>query len=96
MVAFGHNYIGEIVPFGETALFKAPASKTRQRKGGRRLHKADSAWDKGVWGGNTDNNEEHIILTPIGKVQCRTVRRLEASRRHDQDILNKVLGLPKE
>ena len=92
-VAFVYNCIGETVPFGETLLFKALASKSRQRKGGRRLRKADSAWDKGIWVGKVDNNDEHIVLTPIGKTQCRTVRRLEASRCHDQDLFGKVLGL---
>ena len=27
--AFGHSYTGEVVPFGETVLFKALASSTR-------------------------------------------------------------------
>ena len=37
-VGFGHSYIGKIVPFGEAVLFKAPASRSRQRKRGRRFH----------------------------------------------------------
>ena len=92
--AYGHTYTGEVVPFSETVLFKAPASATRQKKGGRRQHKADSAWARGLWVGKSDNNDEHIVLTVEGKMQCRTVRRMEPSKRHDQTLFGSVIGLP--
>ena len=91
---YGHEYQGEICGFGETVLFKAPASHTRQKRGNRRQHKADSVWTKGLWVGKTDNNDEHILLTAEGKHHARSVRRLEESRRYDVQLFDTIAGLP--
>jgi len=91
---YGHEYQGEICGFAETVLFKAPASHTRQKKGNRRQHKADSVWTKGIWVGKTNNNDEHILLTPEGKYNARSVRRLEETRRYDVELFDKIAGLP--
>ena len=92
--AFGHSYTGEVLPFCETVHFKAPLSKSRQRKGGTRVLKADTAWAKGLWVGKSDNNDEHIVLTPEGKMTARTVRRLPVEHRYNQEIFDKVIGQP--
>ena len=89
----GHNYTGEVVPFGESVLFKAPVSHSRQKRGGKRHHKADSCWAKGIWVGKTENNDEHVVLTSEGKFTCRSVRRMEPAQRHDKDLFAKVCGL---
>ena len=81
--AFGHNYTGEVLPFGETVLMKAPQSSSGARRGQARQNKADTAWIKGIWVGKTDNNDEHIVLTDTGKFTCRTVRRLEPAHRYN-------------
>ena len=39
-------------------------------------------------------SDEHIVLTPGGRVFSRTIRRLEPSRRHDAGFLDEVKGLP--
>ena len=49
---------------------------------------------KGVWVGRSEMADEHIVLTPGGRVFSRTVRRLEPSRRHDVAFLGTVKGLP--
>ena len=56
-------------------------------------HKGDAVFIKDVWVGRSDLSEEHIVLTPGGRVFSRTIRRLEPSRRHDAGFLDKVKGL---
>ena len=46
-----------------------------------------------VWVGRSDLSDEHIVLTPGGRVLSRTIRRLELSRRHDAGFLDMVKGL---
>jgi len=89
----GHSYTGEVVPFGETVFFKTPTSGTGLRRGGRKF-KGDTAWQKGIWVGKTDHNDEHEMLTPEGRFTARTVRRLAAGKRHDKELFEKVKGLP--
>ena len=49
---------------------------------------------KGVWVGRSETSDEHMVLTPGGRVFSRTIRRLEPSRRHDAAFLGMVKGLP--
>jgi hypothetical protein len=42
----GHEYTGEVVPFGESVLFKAPVSHSRQKRGGKRHHRQTVAGQK--------------------------------------------------
>ena len=46
--AYGVGYRGEILPFGETALFKVPESHTRQIAAGFQRNKGDSMLAKGI------------------------------------------------
>ena len=48
---------------------------------------------KCVWVGKSEMSDEHIVLTPGGRVFSRTIRRLEPCRRHDAGFLVKVKGL---
>ena len=57
-------------------------------------HKGDAVFFMGVWVGRSETSDEHIVLTPGGRVLSRTIRRLEPSRRHDAGFLGKVKGLP--
>ena len=59
-------------------------------------HKGDAVIIKGVWVGRTETSDEHVVLTPGGRVFSRTIRRLEPSRRHDVVFLNRVKGLPRD
>ncbi|CAK0848676.1 unnamed protein product, partial [Prorocentrum cordatum] len=47
--AYGVTYNGEILPFGETALFKTPISHTRQITTTSLKHKGESSFVKGIW-----------------------------------------------
>ena len=49
---------------------------------------------KGVWVGRSETADEHIVLTPGGRMFSRTSRRLEPSRLHDVAFLSTVKGLP--
>ena len=46
--AYDRDYTQEIVPFAKTALFKIKAPEHLGLSSGRRLHKEDTAWEKGT------------------------------------------------
>ena len=48
----------------------------------------------GVWVGGSETSDEHIVLTPGGRMFSRTIRRPEPSRPHDAAFLGEVKGLP--
>ena len=91
---YGVEYKGQVLPFGETVLFKAPVSKTRAKKGGGTLHKADLAWERGIWVGKSTTNDQHVLLTRRGKIEARTVRRLEQGKRYDRALFGELAGFP--
>ena len=71
-----------------------PRLTHRGLAGGKRWHKSDAVFIKGVWVGRSETWDEHFVLTPGGRVLLRTIRRLEPSRRHDAIFLSNVKGLP--
>ena len=91
--ACGEHHTPEVVPFAEIVLVRVPKPTHRALQGGRRWHNGDAVFIKGVWVGRSETSDEHIVLTPGGRVFSRTVRRLEPSRRHDAGLLGKVKGL---
>ena len=90
--AYGEHYTHEVVLFAEIVLVRVPRPTHRVLQGGKRWHKGDAVFIKGVWVGGSDLSDEHIVLTPGGRVCSRTIRRLEPSRRHDAGFLDKVKG----
>ena len=92
--AYGEHHTHEVVPFAEVILGRIPKPTHRALQGGKRWHKGDAVFIKGVWVGRSETSDEHIVLTPGGRVLSRTIRRLEPSRRHDAGFLGKVKGLP--
>ena len=88
------HYTHEVVPLTEIVLVRVPKPTHRGLHGGKRWHKFDAVFIKCVWVGRSDLSDEHIVLTPGGRVFSRTIRRLEPSRRHDAGFLDKVKGLP--
>ena len=92
--AYGEQYTHEVVPLTEIVLVRVPKPTHRGLQGGKRWHKGDAVFIKGVWVGRSDLSDEHIVLTPGGRVFSRTIRRLEPSRRHDAGFLDNVKGLP--
>ena len=79
--ACGVGCNGEILPCGETALFKVPESHTRQVSSTSTRNKGDSAFVKGIWIGKHMESDDHIFLTAGGWHRARTARRLEPLRR---------------
>ena len=74
-----------IVQFAETALFKIMAPEHRGLSSGRRLHKGDTAWEKGIWLGKSETNPEHIVGTKK-KVHWRRKRSEDWSHRKAQKL----------
>ena len=91
---FGEHYTHEVIPFAEIILAWVAKPTHRGLQGGKRWHKGDAVFIKGICVGRSDLSDEHIVLTLGGRVFSRTIRRLEPSRRHDAGFLDKVKGLP--
>ena len=64
-LATGHSYRGKLALFGESVMFR----KLTQYKGNDIFH-------RGVWVGKNQWNDAHVILTPEGAFESRTIRRL--------------------
>ena len=92
--AYGEHYTHEAEPFAEIVLVRVPKPTHRGLQGGKRWHKGDAVFIKGVWVGISETSDEHIVLTSGGRVFSRTIQRLEPSRRHDAVFLSNVKGLP--
>ncbi|CAK0827956.1 unnamed protein product [Prorocentrum cordatum] len=92
--AYGVTYNGEILPFGETALFKTPISHTRQIATASLKRKGESSFVKGIWIGKHKESDDHLFLTPAGWHRARTRRRLEPALRADDQLMKAVKALP--
>ena len=90
--AYDQDYTQEIVPFAETVLFSILAPEHRGLSSGKRLHKGDTAWDKGVWLGKSETNSEQIVGTKDGAMGARTIRRLEPTKRSETSLLLEIQG----
>ena len=66
--AYGEHYTHEVVPFAEIVLVRVPRPTHRGLAGGKRWHKDDAVFIKGVWVGRTETSDEHVVLTPGGRV----------------------------
>ena len=64
-LATGHAYRGQLALYGETVMFK------RMTK-----YKASDTFERGIRVGKHSWNDTHIILTPEGAFEARTIRRL--------------------
>ncbi|CAJ1404966.1 unnamed protein product, partial [Effrenium voratum] len=82
----GHDYLGELLPMGETVMAKYPNVKDRA--------KSDSRWVKGIYAGKTTQLDEHIALTEAGADTFRTVRRLPLGSQHQLVVLEQARGAP--
>ena len=91
---YGEHKTQKVVPFAEVVLVRVPEPSHRALQGGKRWHKGDAVFIRGVRVGRSETSDEHIVLTPGGRVFSRRLRRLEPSRRHDAAFLGTVKGLP--
>ena len=64
-IIYGVNYTGQIVPFGETVIFRVPVDSSGSSKLGVALNKADTKWLKGIWVGKNPRSDDHVVLTPM-------------------------------
>ena len=62
---YGKQYRGTVCAIGESALYKAHGP-----------YKGDAVFKRGVWVGKKTWSDCHVILTPSGAVEARSVRRL--------------------
>ncbi|CAK0875518.1 unnamed protein product, partial [Prorocentrum cordatum] len=92
--AYGVTYNGEVIPFGETALFKTPISHTRQITATSLKHKGESSIAMGIWIGKHKESDDHLFLTPAGWHRARTRRRLGPALRADDKLMKAVKALP--
>ena len=92
--AYGHAYMGLIVPFGECVLAKIGHPDHRGLRGGQRLHKGDPQWKEGVWLGKSTLNDENIVGTFDGIMRCRTIRRVEKDARAQFPLYKGMKGVP--
>eukprot|EP00969_Alexandrium_andersonii_P339828 15021909-Alexandrium_andersonii.AAC.1 len=51
------DYKSAIIPFGETILYRISMPANRRLPRGRRYHKADSAWVRGLFVGKTEESD---------------------------------------
>ena len=56
--AHGEHYTHEVVPFAEIVLVRVPKPTHRGLQGGKRWHKGDAVFIKGVWVGRSDLSED--------------------------------------
>ncbi|CAE7029215.1 GIP [Symbiodinium sp. CCMP2592] len=92
--AFDTAYTGDILPFGETAMFRMPASRTGAVQGRKRVLKGDSLWRPGIFLGRTLQSSEYLFGTPDGVYTARSLRRLPVGRGADKELMATFLGLP--
>eukprot|EP00435_Cladocopium_sp_Y103_P016734 s3384_g4.t1 len=91
--AFGNQYTGQILPFGECVLAKIPSSASGRKVGGRQL-KGDSSWELGVFLGKVNETDEFLVGNSKGVHSVRTVRRLTTQRRWNADLIQNFRGVP--
>ena len=91
--AYGSQYTGQILPFGEVVLFKVPHSASGRKVGGRQL-KGDSSWERGVFLGKVNESDEFLVGNTKGAHSVRTVRRLEEKLRWDKEAIMTMRGVP--
>ena len=88
----GGPYRGKLVEFGETVLAHLP----EVRKGsGNPAPKLADRWKSGVWLGQSNLTDEHLVRTDDGVVYARSVRRL-AENSWSEENLKAVVETPQK
>ena len=59
------SYAGKLALFGESVMYKDI-----------RALKGEPVYRRGVWVGKSTWSDSHVILTPKGAIECRSIRRL--------------------
>ena len=82
-IVFGRRFKSKMVPFGELVLFHR-ASK----------HKGELQWLRGVWVGLNERNGAHILGTPEGVCESRSIRRLPQEQQYSAEAVLGMKGFP--
>ena len=82
-VVFGRPFKGHLVSLGELVIFHK-ASK----------HRGDLQWLRGVYLGVHERNGAHILGTPDGVYESRSIRRLPAEEQWNAEMVLGMKGLP--
>lgn len=90
--ADGHGYFGDILPFGETVLFRIPGPRHRGQGPASKVYRADER--RGIWLGKTEDSNEHVVGCDGGVYRVLEVRRLPPPQRGDRAVLESIIGLP--
>ena len=91
----GEWYKGELVPCGETVLFRHARSKSGRKPLGKRQQKADARFDRGIFLGKSEETDGYIIgAKEYGVLTARTAKRLEPSKQHDREMMARIIGVP--
>ncbi|OLP86509.1 Copia protein [Symbiodinium microadriaticum] len=80
---FGRPFKGHLVPLGELVIFHK-ASK----------HRGDLQWHRGVYLGVHERNGAHILGTPDGVYESRSIRRLPGEEQWNAEMVLGMKGLP--
>eukprot|EP00439_Symbiodinium_sp_Y106_P052723 s3817_g7.t1 len=92
--AFDTAFTSDILPFGETAMFRMPASRTGAVQGRKRVLKGDSLWRVGIFLGRTLQSAEYLFGTKDGVYTARSLRRLPPGQRANKELMAGFVGLP--
>ena len=80
----------EIVPFGETVLYRIP-EVARDR------HQAlEERWERGVWLGHARSTNAALIATVEGVIKAWGIRRLPEGQQWDGQRIKSIKGSPKD
>lgn len=78
----------EVVPIGETVLYKA--AKTA----GDRKRMVGESWREGIWLGHNRGSSDTLIGTPEGVVHAWSVKRMESKDRWSKQRIEDMKGVP--
>jgi hypothetical protein len=79
------DYNSAVVPFAETVAWREP---------GPHVTKLKEKWGHGIWVGRENASNSHLVLTRVGAIPCRAIRRLPPSERYDKQLLLTITGHP--
>ena len=92
---YNQEYNSPMIPIVETVLYRAPMSSTGRLLQGKRYHKGDPVWHRGIYLGRTEESNEFIMGTREGALKVRSVRRLPVEGQADKDLFNSFIGTPR-
>ena len=78
----------EVVPFGETVMYK------RLEESGRKKNKLESSWEHGVWLGHARGSNESLVGTADGVVRAWAIKRKAEGERWCKERIQNIRGTP--